>query len=255
MSSMDPHDDGQSYLAAFRAERPGPGARRRNWAVLQQRLDEPAASGAMMGFAARRRMALSIGASLAIAAAVLLMLRGLGGGIVAMQERRTPAMEAVDQAVPAAPQVATPARGLAPSGGTAIEAAPAAVPEAPSARTPSPQTPAVAPSPASVPLQAPTPATPAEPSTVNPDDLAAETLLLAEARRALSEGRPEVALEVLERHAQRFPEGTLQEERRAYQAIARCDGSPSTQTAAQFLTRYPSSPHGARVRTACGSPP
>lgn len=60
---------------------------------------------------------------------------------------------------------------------------------------------------------------PAEPA---PDLLAAELGLIRDAKQAIREGRGSAALELLDRHARRFPRGQLADERRVTRLAALC---------------------------------
>lgn len=81
-------------------------------------------------------------------------------------------------------------------------------------------------------------------TTTISSDLARERELIDMARAALSRGRPEVALEAIERHQRSFPRGTLREERDAIriQALA-AEGrrAEAEQAVKQFHRSYPSS--------------
>lgn len=101
------------------------------------------------------------------------------------------------------------------------------------------------------------PTTPRKPEAGEPapdDTLAAETRLLAQARAALLEARPEQALARLAEHARRFPDGVLSEERQALDAVALCeagrdaDGESAART---FLREHPRAALAQRVRGAC----
>lgn len=284
MGSMNPHQDRSDYLAAFRRERPGADARRRNWRALQRRIDASDPARAVDDEADRpapraepdlRRLITAVGLTFAIAASVLLAIRGLGAGMMAAKERRTPAMEASDQAPAPKVEQATPARpsrsvASSPANDPALAdpnpandpalADPSHANDPALADTGPANDPALADTgPANDPASASTPSP--RPSTERPapltepvdaDALAAETQLLAQAREALAQDDLATAEATLERHARRFPNGALQEERLAYQAILRCRSTPPSSTSAeQFHARYPSSPHGPRVRAAC----
>lgn len=108
------------------------------------------------------------------------------------------------------------------------------------------------------------PSTPAEPPPIDPPggaadevelgDLKAESALLARARKALQDGDPAAALGPLERHAARFPDGLLAEERLALAATARCRSGDLTggrRLAGELAERFPGSLLAGRVREAC----
>ncbi len=240
MGSIDRDDHIDDYLAAFRRERPGPDARRRNWEALRARLEDHEGPRRARAAAEIRRLTAAVGLTLAIAAAVLLLIRGVGSGISAIRERQAVPMEAVDHAPTPAPRLATSV--------------------APDRAAPAPPTPIIEPAPA--PAPAPSLAPPVlrprprveagPPPAPSPDTLAAETRLLALARRGLAADDLPTALTALRQHARRFPDGALTEERLAYLSIAQCRSTPrTTTTAASFYARYPSSPLSPRVRAAC----
>jgi hypothetical protein len=104
------------------------------------------------------------------------------------------------------------------------------------------------------------PATPAkapEPPASAPeadDSLGPELALLREARAALDRKDPRTALRLLNRHAQRYPTGTLQQERLAARALALCALGRSSEASAAVheLARVaPGSPYLANVRAGC----
>ena len=283
--------EAQDYLEAFRRERPGAGARERNWEVLEQRLarsgsHEPEARRRELGSDPRRMetevlelrspgkgrrrrgapsssgspmqasrepmvprtadvrlVAAAIGVTLAIAAAVLLVIGGIGRGLQAARQLAEPAMQAVDEPAPAPPREVVPRRS-APAVQTVDAPVPAPVPATqPSARR-------------RVQELDPTAATPEPAPASSPEALAEQTRLLAHARQALADDDPAEALKQLEQLGERFPAGALDHERRAYDAIARCRLEPPTKDAAtRFLAEHPASPHGPRVRAACAISP
>ncbi len=101
--------------------------------------------------------------------------------------------------------------------------------------------------------QAPSEVVPA-PEPVAPSELAAEVALLREARARLNSGDPEGALGRLAAHADRFPDGTLAEERDATRVLALCRAQRRDEARAaaeRFLRDRPSSPLAPRVRTSC----
>lgn len=274
---MNPHHDGSDYLAAFRRERPGADARRRNWRALKRRLATTATTadhadprsaetddGPTADAPDLRRLLTAVGLTLAIAASALLMIRGVSVGLTATRDHHDPAMEAIDQARPSSPHRVMPARstGSARPSTPAVAPTPEPLPEPTSAEidSPSESTPTSA---TARPPRSPAPGATLAPAgstysasppadTVTTDALAAETRLLAEARRALAEDDLTAALAAVQQHARQFPAGVLQEERLAYEAIARCrQAPPQSAPADRFFERYPSSPHGPRVQAAC----
>jgi hypothetical protein len=99
----------------------------------------------------------------------------------------------------------------------------------------------------------PTPLPRSRPRPTTTDPFAAEVELMRRASAALSDGRPRDALRLVRRHAERFPEGQLIEERSATEAIARCQlGQPRAPGLARaFIARYPRSTHLDRVKRSC----
>lgn len=86
------------------------------------------------------------------------------------------------------------------------------------------------------------------------DDLAAENQLLAQARRALLDDRPEHALARLDEHQRRFAQGLLTQERQALRAVALCEAGRTTEgkpAARSFLREHPQAALAHRVRSAC----
>lgn len=80
-----------------------------------------------------------------------------------------------------------------------------------------------------------------------------ETLLLAEAQRALSRGDAQSALRQLDSYEREFPAGVLREEAAAVRVLALC-ASKSREREYElnaFAARYPTSPLLARARAAC----
>jgi hypothetical protein len=86
-----------------------------------------------------------------------------------------------------------------------------------------------------------------------PDSLGAELALLGEADIALQVGMPHEALNALRRHAARFPNAALREERLGLEAIARCGlrAPDAHDQAAAFARAFPSAVLLARVKLAC----
>jgi hypothetical protein len=88
------------------------------------------------------------------------------------------------------------------------------------------------------------------------DSLAPELALLREARTALDRHDPQTALSLLDRHAQRYPAGTLQQEQLAARARALCAlgrAAEAAATARELARVAPGSPYLASVRAACGA--
>jgi hypothetical protein len=86
--------------------------------------------------------------------------------------------------------------------------------------------------------------------------LAAEARALAQAQRALDDGAPAKALELLSRHERRFADGMLGQERAAARIFALCAlgrHAEAKRESVRFLAAAPQSPLAARVQTACDS--
>jgi hypothetical protein len=91
---------------------------------------------------------------------------------------------------------------------------------------------------------------PAEGATREPD---AESLRVAQARKLLRTGRAREALGALEAVRDDFPNGALAQEREALviEALRATGRAPEARSrAAEFLARYPQSPHAAAARRA-----
>jgi hypothetical protein len=85
------------------------------------------------------------------------------------------------------------------------------------------------------------------------DRLRQEVDLLERARKELDAGRHAAVLDLVDEHEQRFPDGAMIEERRAWRAIATCSvHRADARTHAQaFLDRHPRSSLTEKVRRAC----
>jgi len=196
------------------------------------------------------RVLMSIGTSVAIAAAVLLLLRGVFVGATALSEdaRALPsqAVDAESHGDDARTwEGRTPARTTA--GGTAKQApAPAAEPVADTAPAPvvpvaEPAAPAATPKPIATPKPSPDPA----------PTLAEETKALGQARNALAAARYADAAELAREYQRRFPDGAFLEELHAIHAIASCKQGVAGDPLAAFLARHPKSPLLSRVQSGC----
>lgn len=278
--------DGRALLDAARAGlEPSDTDRRRVRGAITAALAAGAATvgAGATSSAAAASAAVPLGVKLALA---VVMLSAAGGGLAYVQRsttrpatvQRAVAHRTAAQRAPAAlperaPATASPAL-RAPAAPIAIEApmppttpapnaaaltparahrtaptAPTALPTAPlTAPAALPTTPLTAP-----PTAAPTPA----PTPTSLDELPAETALLRRAQAALTlhtVAAAREALDALDEHARRFPEGTLAEERDATRALALCVAGrvEAAQSAARsFLAAHPSSPLAHRVRAAC----
>jgi hypothetical protein len=81
-----------------------------------------------------------------------------------------------------------------------------------------------------------------------------ELLLIRQAARALGEQQPALALQMLERHAERFPHGSLQQERAGMLVIVLCQQGRFAEAEPlreRFLAEVPHSPVAARIMRAC----
>jgi hypothetical protein len=91
-------------------------------------------------------------------------------------------------------------------------------------------------------------------SSEGASSLVAETQLLARAQRALRNGKPAVALPLIEQHATAYPEGALAQERDAARVLALCAlqrSNEARRSQQQFLKTWPGSPLTERVQRAC----
>jgi hypothetical protein len=89
-----------------------------------------------------------------------------------------------------------------------------------------------------------------------PSTLEEETALLRKAQRAMRDGDPERALDLLDEHDEQYANGVLREERQAARVIALCKAGKVAEAraaAARFLAERPNSPLAPRVRNACSS--
>ncbi|MEM6991811.1 MAG: hypothetical protein AAF721_14990 [Myxococcota bacterium] len=259
---------GHELLAGYRARTPGEARTRSNWAGVQNKLTAPAddtpppdVEDSAVWIANRTRgrrwsqTAKAVAATFAIAAAVLLLIRGAWTGARALVSAESDVRtQASDQAgseadagawrrgtPPAAPST-RPETTDSPGGeALVIERAPSdSGPTAPTPRQPRPApTPDGEPAPAS------------GPDVDGDSALAEQTRLLVAARAALSERRFADALRLSRDYRRRFPQGVLLEEQMAIEAMAECGMEGERPSAPAFLAAYPSSPHAPRVRAAC----
>jgi len=97
------------------------------------------------------------------------------------------------------------------------------------------------------------PAVSAKPRVARPEP-ETELALIGAMQLALRAGNASQALGLAAKHAQRFPQGALTQEREGVRAIARCQlAKPEARTRIRedFLAKYGSSPYAARVEDAC----
>lgn len=159
----------------------------------------------------------------------------------------------VPAAAPAepSPRVRAPDTALSPL--PELPALPAPLPLASPSRVTRRHSPPVS---AEPPRAAPSPPVAREPEAVDTaaGNLAAESRALGEVQRALRDGEPRRALQLLDEHDRRFARGVLLEERAAARAIASCGaglGDAARESARAFAARYQNSPLRARVRASC----
>lgn len=100
----------------------------------------------------------------------------------------------------------------------------------------------------------PRPAVPRRPG--EEDTLAAEMLLIGQARRAHAEGNDADAFRAFAEHRQRYPRGQMVEEREASELVIRCQrGDADVQTRRQaFARRFPGSVQQAHIDRVCSEP-
>jgi len=92
---------------------------------------------------------------------------------------------------------------------------------------------------------------PSAPAPSAADLLRAELELMEQARVAVRGHQHARALELLEAHASRFPNGAMLEERLAWLAIVSCERGDGRDRADEFASSYPKSARLAAVRAAC----
>jgi hypothetical protein len=243
----------RAILEAFRAaENPPPGAARRVYAAVRDRVE--AEEHDVPGPISRPPIPWlrSIALSVAIAAAVLLTMRGVVTGAAALREeaRTAPAQAQHDVAGDAETsgeaQVAKPPKTTPPARASATSEP---VPEAPALEEPA------VPEPAPVaPASSPSRSSKSRAAT-EASDLAADLELLAEAKRTID---PTPRLALLTRHAKTHPGSTLSEERdvlliETLCALGRTADAKTRATA--FATRHPKSAFHARVSQSCARAP
>jgi len=230
---------------------PPPGAEQRVWLGVVGAIGATAAAGAAAGAAEASAKTATTAAKVNVAGltgakvlAIVTALAALGafGVYLVVGMRSTPTSVAP---APAATPAEPPAIAPPPSTGETPpwESPPPADPQrgaAPGPRRPTrvrPHTRAAAAPPAA----APSPAA----------RLGEETTLIRDARQALRGGDAARALHLLEACRRQFPAGVLQQERErlTIEALVKAGRSAEASTrAAQFLRRYPDSPHAGDIR-------
>jgi hypothetical protein len=223
-------DDVEQMLAAYR-ERTVPDAATR--AAMRTRLSKARRRPQPAG---PRRIVLAVVLTSAIAAALLLLVRGA--------------------ALLFAPTVGTASRDQASdepaTGSTVQEVVPAVPPRASSVSPISGSQPP--------PLRAepPTPKRPRAPAVTpqpEPSRIAEEAVLLREAQAALRSGEHTKARKVLDDYTQKFPAGIMRSERDAIDVMLQCrdgGGEEARARARELLARREQASYAARIRSACG---
>lgn len=95
----------------------------------------------------------------------------------------------------------------------------------------------------------------ARPAERTADRLGEEAELLKSAQQAVNSGDTTTALALIQKHATKYPNGVLSQERLGMRAITLCRAGDSAQGSAaakRFLANNPSSPISDRVGSACG---
>ncbi|MEM7152858.1 MAG: hypothetical protein AAF799_08445 [Myxococcota bacterium] len=246
-------DDVQAYVDAFAArQQPPPRQQESTWAAIEEEIGPPP----------RRVGMLELAIVVAIAAALVLVfsLRGddLQRDVDHPRNQASWASEARESAGTAQPKRATdrsPERGPArrepppPAPPTPVPQTPSEAPTAVPPSTPSPS-PSRPPHRTRRPPSSPKPSAapePAEPSL-------AEELALFRRATLMVERDPARALELLERHRQRFPQGTLRTEGQVLRARALCAlgrTEEATRLRDGFIAQHPGSALATRMRSVC----
>lgn len=234
-------DDGRRLIAAYRARTVPDEAKK---AALLERLcnrPEPAAWP---------RVAVSAALALAIAAAVLLLLRG-ALSLVGPPARERSREQSLDDVRTSA---AVESVAVAPTSPASTVAPPQ--PETESIEAPEQSGGAPRSFDPTVRPRVGGPAQPeSPPATSSLGSIAEEAKLLAAAQAALRDADPAGALAVLEEHARRFPQGSMQIERTALRAIASCGVARTADAlsrARDVLADARATSYGTRIRHACG---
>lgn len=189
----------------------------------------------------------SVAMSFAIAAGMLLALRGVVAGTQSAKETGTPQqMQApmAGETIPTSGKVTPKLAEPEPAGG---KATPAAAPpqqeaeiEAPEAATPAP-----------TPTPRPAAKASTKPKPAPAEDLAAELELLAAAKRAED---PTERLKLLEAHASKYTRSRLTEERAVLTIEAMCtlgQSDGASKRAKSFGERFPKSAFAGRISRSC----
>ena len=204
------------------------------------------------GARARGRVLAAVGTSVAIAAAVLLLMRGAFIGATALSED---AKAIPSQAVDAESQGDDERtwEGRSPES-AAGQAHTKDAPQQPAADTTPPPSEPVVPAPAPATTSTPPSPKPAPETKDAPapaPTLAEETKILDQARVALAAARYDDASTIARDYQRRFPKGAFVEELHAIHAIASCKQGVGGDALAAFEARHPGSPLLPRVQSGC----
>jgi hypothetical protein len=274
----EPSPAARELLRAFREhESPSPATREEGFAGLQARLEASEPAPVANGRLYMLKVTL---VTVAVAAAVLLAIKGVGAGVTALaDDARRQGMEAPyhgetgadggqavargsrgvppRRAVQATTDAHGPAEPQAATDATALEAAarqPAtsdATATTTPASSPAPAEPALREAPSSTPARSPR-ARPAESTAA--DDLEAELALITRATEAKKTGRHADGLAALREHAKRFPRGVMAEERTVLKAELLCAagrGQEADALVEAFLRERAGSALVGRMRNVC----
>jgi hypothetical protein len=258
-AAPEPSPAARELLRAFREhESPSAAERELGLVALQTRLHAPtpAANGRIYMYAKAAVV------TVAMAAAVLLVIKAVGSGVTAFTDRaRQPAMEAPyhgeagsegGQAVARVPEVLPSRR----NGTKAVDAGEATVIEGPSAEPVTP--PVVSPPPRTRTGSSASGSTGAGADSGSASesaaDVQAELELIKRATKAKEDGRHADGLAVLREHAERFPRGFFADERTVLRAELYCASGRTQQADAlveSFLRERAGSALVGRMRSVC----
>lgn len=195
----------------------------------------------------------AVGMSVAIAAAVLLLMRGVFIGATALSEdARTIPTQAVDAESQGDEERTWEGRTPKPSSPAGRARTKEAAPVPVADTTPIAEQPVVPdPAPTTSPPPSPklAPETKGEPAPAL--TLAEETEILGQARAALTAARYDEASTIARDYQHRFPKGAFVEELHAIHAIASCKQGVGGDPLAAFEARHPGSPLLPRVQSGC----
>jgi hypothetical protein len=274
----EPSPAARALLRALREhESPSPAVRDEGLVALQARLQAAEPTSAANGRSYPLVKATLV--TVAVAAAVLLAIKGVGAGVAALADQaRQPGMAAPYQGEPSAdggpavarapqgvparrpvqttrdaqaiaePHATTEATALDDAAQELAETAPQATAEPPRAELVDP--PAREPSPAAA--RSPRPRSAA--AGYSADDLEAELSLIKRATAAKKSGRHADGLAALREHAERFPRGLMADERTVLKAELVCAAGRVREAEAlvdQFLRERAGSALAGRMRNVC----